>query len=95
VSRASGDCAAELGIELACQLHFTLQHLQLSGAKGSAAKEDAEQLAECPDLLWGRLLIHMLSIKEDLILAVQDLYWRIIDAQPEEVILKVFHLQFR
>ena len=95
MSRASGNSAAELGIELACQLHFILQHLQCSGAKRSAAKEDAEQLAECPGLLWGRLLIHMLSIKEDLILAVQDLHWRIIDAQPEKVILKVFHLQFK
>ena len=70
--------------------------LQVSSIKQpeAAIGEDAEQLAEWSfrAVLRNPLLVHMLSIEQDLILAVQDLHWWIVHAQPEEVILKVADL---
>lgn len=43
-------------------------------------------------VLVNSLLIHMHSIEQDLILAVQDLHGWIVYAQPEEVVLKVTDL---
>ena len=43
-------------------------------------------------VLVSSLLVHMPSIEQDLILAVQDLHRRIVYAKPEEVVLKVANL---
>ena len=60
----------------------------------AAIWEDAEELADWSSgaVLMIPLLVHTLSIKQDLVLAVQDLHWWIVHAQPEEVVLKVVDL---